>query len=205
MSNGRNCCPTPTAVPSAVTSLTDCPSSVGQVQKLIFWRTGQSIASVTTALVQTTWDTLLAASDDTKVVVTPLLHSPDMPAGDAREFGGGNETKDGAIYRKGAQSPTFTFMMHDEDQDTITSLKQWGCEYLDVLFIDENNKLIYSDSGGVVAGFEIVPGSFFVGDKGFGGFDEPDKNVLQFSMQPNWSDTLEITVATDFLLQMVNS
>jgi len=199
------CCPAPTALESIVTSLTECNSDVGQIQKLVFWRTGNSIASVTTALIQTTWDTLLAAADDTKALVSPLLHNPDMPAGDPREFGGGNETQWGAPLRKGAQSPAFSFMMHAEDQDAITSMKNLRCEYLDVIFINEANQFIYSDAGGGFAGFPIVPNSLFVGDKAIGGFDTWDSNLLQFNMQPNWSDTLEITAASTFALSMVNS
>ncbi len=198
-------CPAPSELESVVTSLTDCPSSVGQVQKLVFWRTGNSIASVTTALVQTTWDTLLAASDDTKALVTPLFHNPDVPMGEPREFGGGNETIHGATYRKGGQSPTATFTMHDTDQEAITSLKKLGGEYLAVIFIDEANRFVYSNAGGVVSGFEVVPNSLFVSDVKLGGFDEPDTNLLMFNLQPNWSNTLKITVATDFALAMVNS
>lgn len=199
------CCPSPTALESAVTTLNPCPSDVGQIQKLVFWRTGQSIASVTTALIQTTWDTLLAAADDTKALVTPFVHNPDIPPGDPREFGGGNETRWGAALRKGAQSPVLSFMMLAEDQDVIASLKKLRCEALDVLFINEANQLIYSDAGAVVAGFPVVPNSLFVGDKKVGGLEDYDSNLLMFNLQPNWSDTLEITTATDFLLSMVNS
>lgn len=199
------CCPVPTAPESAVTTLNPCVGDVGQIQKLIFWRTGQSIASVTTALLQTTWDTLLAAADDTKALVTPLLHNPDIPAGDPREFGGGNETRFGATLRKGAQSPVLSFMMLAEDQDVITALKQLRCETLDVLMINEANQLIYSDAGSVVAGFPVVANSLFIGDKKIGGLEEFDSNLLMFNLQPNWSDPLEITVSTDFLLSMVNS
>ena len=199
------CCPAPTELESAVTELFPCPQDVGQIQKLVFWRTGNLIASITTALIQKTWNTLLAASDDTKAIVSPFLHNPDMPMGDPREFGGGNETRFGGIFRKGAQAPTFTFTMQVESQDVITSLKQLVCEPLDVVFIDEANRFIYSDVGGVFSGFKIIPNSFFVSDKKLGGFDEPDTNIMQFSMQPNWSDPLEITVATTFALEMVNS
>ena len=199
------CCPEPSALVSAVTTLNSCAVDVAQIQKLVFWRTGQSIASITTALIQTTWDTLLAAADDTKALVTPLLHNPDIPMGDAREFGGGNETQWGATLRKGAQSPALTFTMLAESQNVIALLKELRCEYLDVLFINEANQLIYSDAGTVVAGFKVVPNSLFVSDKKIGGFDEFDSNIIQFNLQPNWSDTLEMTIASDFLLAMVNS
>jgi len=202
------CCPAPTYLESAVTTLNPCPADVGQIQKLVFWRTGQSIASVATAIISTTWTTLLAATDDTKALVTPFVHNPDIPAGDPREFGGGNETRWGASLRKGANSPVLTFSMLAEDQDIIAALKELRCETLDVVMINEANQFIYSDlQGGTSAffGFEVVPGSLFVGDKKIGGFEDWDANMLQFNLKPNWSDTLEISAETTFALSMVNS
>ena len=203
------CCPVATCLENVVTTLNPCSADVGQIQKLVFWRLGNSIASVATAIIQTTWDVLLVATGDTKAVVTPFVHNPDIPAGDPREYGGGNETRWGAPQRKGGQSPALTFTMLAEDQDTIVLLKALRCENLEVLFINEANQLIYSDidyaGSSLVAGFPVVPNSLFVGDKKIGGFDETDSNILQFNLQPNWSDTLEITAATDFLLSMVNA
>ena len=199
------CCPVGTYLDSAVTTLNPCPADMGQIQRLIFWRTGQSIASVTTAILTATWVTLAAATDDTKAVFSPFVHNPDMPAGDPREFGGGNETRWGAPLRKGGHSPTFTFAMMAEDQDVIKALKQLICEPLDVLFVNEASQLVYSDAGAVVAGFPIAQGSLFIGDKKIGGLEEWDSNIIQFNVLPNWSDDLEISLAVSNLLTVVNS
>ena len=199
------CCPVATTLENAVTTLNPCQSDVGQIQKLVFWRTGNSIASVATAIIQTTWDVLLVATGDTKALVTPFVNNPDIPAGDPREFGGGNETRWGSVLRKGGQSPVLSFTMIAEDQDIIVLLKALRCEGLEVLFINEADQIIYSDTGSVVAGFPVVPNSLFVGDKKIGGLEEWDTNLLIFNLQPNWSDTLEITAATDFALEMINA
>ena len=199
------CCPVATVVPSVVTTLNPCNADFGQIQKLVFWRLGQTIASVATAIIQTTWNVLLIATGDTKAVVSPFVTNPDIPAGDPREFGGGNETRWGAPQRKGGASPALTFTLLAEDQDVIVLLKSLRCENLEVLFINEAQQLIYSDGGTTtVGGFPIVPNSFFVGDKKIGGYDEIDSNILQFNLQPNWSDTAEISAATTFLLSMIN-
>ena len=92
-----------------------------------------------------------------------------------------------------------------EDQDVIAVLKKLRCEVLDVIFINEANQFIYSNAGGVFGGFQVVPNSLFVGDKMIGGLDVYDTNLLQFNLQPNWSNTLKITIASDFALAMVNS
>ncbi len=180
------CCPTPTGMESAVTVLNACPEDVGQIQKLIFWRRGNTM-SVASALTATAWNTLLVATDDTKAIMSPFVANVELPFSEAREFGGSNETRGGKIIRKGGQSPTFTASMYQADQDVITNLKLLACESLDVLFINESNQLIYEDSNSVVNGFPIVEKSFNVSDKGMGGQDDPDMNIMTFNLKPNWS------------------
>jgi len=181
---------------------------VGQIQKIVFWRTSNTI-SVASAVQSTTWTRLLASTAaGAKALVTPFVHNPDIPAGDPREYGGGNETRWGAPLRKGAQSPVLTFSMMAEDQDVITNLKYLRCEALDVIFINEANQFVYADAQNGTAGFygfEVVPGSLFIGDKKIGGFEEWDANLLQFNLKPNWSDTLEVSTETAFALSMVNT
>ena len=198
------CCPRATAIESAVTVLNPCPDDVGQIQKMVFWRRGQTIASVATAIISTTWTTLLAATGDTKAVVTPFMANVVIPPNESREFGGGNETRWGAPIRKGGSSVPVTASMYQVDQDTITALKKLRCESLDVLFINEANQIVYSDST-TVSGFQVAENSLFVSDKGIGGLDDADQNMITFNLKPNWSDTLEITTETTFALDMVNS
>lgn len=181
------CCPTPTGLASSVTVLNDCPEDVGQIQKMIFWRRGNSIPSVATALISTTWTTLLAAVDDTKAIASPFVANIELPVSESREFGGGNETRWSSPIRKGGSAPTITASMYQEDQDVITNLKALACESLDVLFVNESNQLIYDDIGGVVYGFQIAESSFNVSDKGIGGQDDADVNIMTFNLKPNWS------------------
>ena len=198
------CCPRPTAIASAVTVLNPCPSDVGQIQKLVFWRRGQAIASVATAVIQTTWTTLLAATGDTKAVVTPFIANVELPVSEPREFGGGNETRWGALIRKGGSTSMFKASIYQEDQDVIAALKDLACEALDVVMINESNQFIYSDTSGFT-GFEVAANSLFVSDKGIGGLDDPDQNTIQFNLKPEWSNTLEISTETTWALDMVNS
>lgn len=198
------CCPRPTAIASAVTVLNPCTSDVGQIQKLVFWRRGQNIGTLATALTSTAWTTLLAATGDTKAIVTPFLGNVKLPTNEAREFGGGNETRWGAPIRKGGSSPVFSASMYQEDQDVIAALKALACEALDVIMINESNQFVYSDSS-TFSGFEVANGSLFISDKGVGGLDDPDSNMIMFNVKPNWSDTLEISTETSFALDMINS
>jgi len=197
------CCPTPTYLESAVTSTTACPVDVGQIQKMIFWRK-DNYTSVASAITSTYWSTALTATGDTKAVVSPFIGNPEFEPGDAREFGGGNETRDGVVITKGNDATTFMFRMYQEDQDIIKTMKDWTCESLDVLFINENNQLIYDDRGGSnVYGFPIR--DFNIKDLRIGGYTDADYNEAKINLAPNWSDGKEQTEATSFLLGLVNS
>ena len=198
----------PTAIASVVTTLNPCPSDVGQIQKLVFWRRGQRFGSLATALTLTAWTASLATSTAAKTVVSPFVGNVELAPSEAREFGGGNETRWGAPIRKGGSSPVFSASMYQIDQDVIASLKDLACEALDVIFINEANQFVYSDTvGGTTGfyGFEVANVSFFVSDKGIGGLEDADQNRIMFNLKPNWSDTLEITTETTFALDMVNS
>lgn len=183
------CCPRPTGIASIVTVLNDCPDDVGQIQKLIFWRRGNSLATVATAIIATTWNTLLVATGDTKAIISPFVANVEMPVTEAREFGGSNETRWGSTIKKGGQSLTFKASMYQVDQDVITNLKLLACEALDVLFVNEANQLVYFEgaAGSVVQGFQIAENSLYVSDKGFGGQDDADVNIITFNLKPNWS------------------
>ncbi len=180
------CCPLPTGISSAITVLNECPEDVGQIQKMIFWRRGNTM-SVASALTSTAWNALLVATGDTKAIMSPFLGNVELPINEAREFGGGNETRWSSPIRKGGHAPTATASMYQEDQDVITLLKALSCESLDVLFVNESNQLIYEDSNSVVNGFPIVENSFNVSDKGLGGQDDADVNIMTFNLKPNWS------------------
>ena len=201
------CCPKSTTLTSAVTTLYPCPQEIGQIQKMIFWRRGNSIASVATAIKSTTWTTLLTATGNTKALVTSFVVGKITP-GEAREFGGGNETKNGIPIVIGGQPSTFDGFAYQQDQDVIANLKRLQCEALDVILVNENGQFVYSDTvyGGTTGGFYGFPvEGMFVGDLETGDFDGADRNKIMFRLPANWSDKLEVSAATSFALTIVNS
>jgi hypothetical protein len=201
------CCPKSTTLASAVTVLFPCPVEFGQIQKLIFWRRGNHIASLASAIVSTTWTTLLTATGATKALVAGFTIGKITP-GEAREAGGGNETKDGIPVVIGSQPSVAEFMLIQQDQDVISQLKKLQCEALDVLMINENGQFMYSDTevNGIHAGFFGFPvGGLSVGDLETGDFDGKDQNKLKFYLPPNWSNTAEISAATSWALNLLNS
>lgn len=184
-----------------------CGETFGQVQKLAFQRlqsasgTENQFTSDKPITKKASWDTLLSATDDTKVVVTPFLNAPTAEAGAARTFGGGNDTLGGVEEVIGAEPTAFSAVFRRLPQEIVKAMKELMCESqaqnLGVYLIDENGAI------GAVAGetegdYSPIPVySLFIGDKTLGGFEAPDSNAISFSFRPNWSDDVKV-IACEF-------
>lgn len=200
-------CPKSTTLASAVTVLYPCPQEIGQIQKFIFWRRGNKIASVATAIVSTTWTTLLTATGNTKALVTCFVAGKINP-GEPRESGGGNESVDGIPVVVGLNPSVAEFVLIQQDQDVIKNLKKLKNEALDCVMINENGQFVYLDTqyNGVASGFYGIPvGGLSISDLEFGDFDGKDQNKLKFYLPANWSDNVEVSAGTAFALTLVNS
>ncbi len=186
----------------------ECPQSFGQIQKVIFQRLKQADGTVNAIPagsgaggieVEATWTALLAAADGTKVVPSPYITAPTTEPGAARTYGGGNETLGGIELIIGREPTTFTGNILRNHQKTIAALKEYQCEEVGVFLVDENGN-IGAASDDVTTPTEYYPipiSAFFVGDKTFGGIENPDMNGIQWKFFPNWSDTFN-TVTPEF-------
>lgn len=200
------CCPQSSYLASAVTSLYPCPAEFGQIQKLIFWRRGTTM-TVASAITSTAWATKLTATGSTKALVAGFVIGKVTP-GEAREAGGGNETKDGIPVVIGQNPSTFEGQLIQVDQDVITQLKKLQCETLDVIFVNENGQFGYLDTlyNQTATGFYGIPvAGLSISDLEFGDYDGKDQNKIKFYMPSNWSNAFEISAATTFALTLVNS
>ncbi len=185
------------------------PEQFGQIQKLIFQRTMSDASTENTITIATTnpelhatWVALKGATDSTKVQISPLLAAPESEAGEAREYGGGNATPGGRVIILGAEPSTFTAEYLNIEQAIIAVLKKYAdCE--DEISIFPVNECGWIGAKGntatsptTVKGFPIH--SFFVSDKQFGGYENPDKNMMRFQLPQNWSNNFYIIKPTDF-------
>lgn len=196
-------CPLGAAITDLV--IDNCPRDIGQVQKLVFQRiyssgsTRNSIAVADGPLLAT-WTALFAASDGTKAQITPYIHGPATEAGGPINYGGGNDTVDGIPIMTGVEPSTFTAMLLRQASKTIEALKGLYGEELGVYMVNEHGR-IWADSDDATTPTVYYPISIrelFIGDRQLGGFTEPDKNTLQFTLPPNWSDKIQEIIPTDF-------
>lgn len=146
---------------------------------------------------------MLAADDDTKIVISPYIQAPTAEAGAARTFGGGNETLGGVEEIVGREPTPFTGVMRKLPQKIIKALKELQCESwgdnLGVYLFDENGAIgAIQDAETATTHYPIPIRSLFIGDKTLGGYEAPDSNNIQWAFLPNWSDDLAIIVPEDF-------
>ena len=189
--------------------VSNCPESFGQIQKVAFQRlyksTGEKNSFKTDAGIEkkASWTPLLAADDDTKIVISPYIQAPTAEAGAPRTFGGGNETLGGIEEIVGREPTPFTGVMRKLPQKIIKALKELQCESwgdnLGVYLFDENGAIgAIQDAKTATTHYPIPIRSLFIGDKTLGGYEAPDSNNIQWAFLPNWSDDLAIIAPEDF-------
>jgi hypothetical protein len=172
-----------------------CPTDVGQIQKLIFWRRGNEIADVATMILAATWTSLKAATDSTKAVVSPFIDAPVFEVGDFVEEGSGNEVRDGIPHIMGSGNTKFTCKVYSPSSAVMREFKDLMCESLDVILVNENGFFVHHlDSASDVQGFPIY--NLGVKDRYIGGFQASDYFDVVFYLRPNWADNLTITDPT---------
>ena len=203
---------------SALTTIpaVQCVESFGQIQKVAFMRLKKADGTVNSFVdgVSTgidklaAWTAKMALTDGGKVVISPYIQAPTSEAGEARTFGGGNETLGGVEMVIGRNPTSFSGVFRAVPQSIIKVIKELQCEAqadnLGVILFDENGNIEAVKGSTVVdttptpTYFPIPIRSLFVSDKTHGGLEAPDSNNISWTFLPNFSDDLAIVAPTDF-------
>ena len=206
-------CPAATAlttIPAAT-----CAESFGQIQKVAFMRLKKADGTVNTFVdgsgtgidKKAAWTAKMALTDGGKAVISPYIQAPTQDGGDARTFGGGNETLGGVEMVIGRNPMNFSGVMRGVPQSIIKVMKKLQCEAqgdnLGVILFDENGnieaiKKVTTGTPDVVEYMPIPIRSLFIGDKVHGGLEAPDNNAISWKFLPNYSDDLAIVQPDDF-------
>ena len=208
-------CSCPAATALTTIPAASCAESFGQIQKVAFIRLKKADGTVNSFVDGSAtgidklaaWTAKMALTDGGKVVISPYIQAPTQDGGDARTFGGGNETLGGVEIVIGRNPSNFSGVMRAVPQSVIKVMKQLQCEAqgdnLGVYLFDENGniegiKKVTTGSPEVVEYLPIPIRSLFIGDKTHGGLEAPDSNVISWSFLPNYSDDLAIVQPSDF-------
>lgn len=203
---------------SALTTIPNvaCAETFGQIQKVAFMRLKKADGTVNSFVdgagtgidKLAAWTAKMALTDGGKVVISPYIQAPTNEAGEARTFGGGNETLGGIEEVIGRNPTSFSGVLRAVPQSVIKVMKELQCEAtagnLGVILFDENGaieavKESVTSSGTTTVSYKPIPiRSLFISDKSHGGLEAPDSNNISWSFLPNYSDDLAIVQPADF-------
>ena len=195
-------CPAPTALTDITSE--NCGVDLKQIQRVAFERLGNKFdGSATTPVSIKTladWQAKMTATDDTKIVVTPLIGGdPTIDAGDAITNGGGdNSTLNGQEEVEGVNPSLFSCIFKSISPATEKAMKALMCEkQLLVHFILQGGRIATSvvTADTVHEGFRAS--SIFISDRNNAGYGTKDTHELRFSLVDGWSEDLGI-VTPDF-------
>lgn len=177
-----------------------CPENFGQVQKYVLIERGQGVAiDSATEDTAVAWTPFVHATDNTKIHQTPFISEPVNEPGGQRTYGGGNATVNGIPLVLGSEPSTMTAKFLATTQDVVKALKQYQGFQLEVMLVNGKGQIAGSrDLDGNLIGFPIQDGSFFISDKGLGGYEAVDNNMINFAFEPDWSDDFSVVTPVDF-------
>lgn len=187
-------CPAPTSLTEIVAEA--CGVDLKQIQKLAFQRDGSIFDSGATSdiLELSSWQGFTSASDDTKIVITPLIGGdPTIEAGEAITTGGGdNSTLNGVEEVEGVNPSSFSCLFKSLSSTVEKQLKALICEknLVVYLFLQGGRIAVAELSAQTHTGFPIQ--SVFVSDRNNAGFGTKDTVNMSFELQEGWSDNLVV-------------
>lgn len=194
-------CPVGTAIQEISTDA--CPYDFGQIQKIIFQRkfstgtTRNVFADLATIQTAANWTTLMAATDGTKTQISPFVAAPTVAPGAKKEYGSDNEVPNGIPRLVGRENTPATMEILSLSPTIAAELKALECENLQVYLVNENGQIgCLKNSDDEYHGIDIE--QLYISDRQLGGFNEPDKVMMEWYFKPNWSDNLQFVTPSDF-------
>lgn len=197
--------------PAAIGNLSSisCVENLSTAAKLIFQRVRSASGTANSFTISSnnpnlaaTWDTVQTASDDTHATVLPTyLHNVEWSGGEARQYGGGDETYGGNPITLGEEPFQMSAELLQVPQKLITELKPYRCEpNMGVFVITENGTIVgLTDDLDSPTIFKPIPiFGLHISSKMWGKRSTPDKNMISFQVNEDYSDFLYEVTPSDF-------
>lgn len=180
-----------------------CAENFGQIQKVAFQRlrqangTANKFDSTSAIGLLASWTALMAATDGTKIVISPYINSPADSGGDARMSSGGNDDLGGVATVLGGNPVQFDGQIRSVPQSVIKVMKELQCEAnagnLGIFLFDENGNIeALQDPTTATTYYPIPIRGLFIGSKIHGNYDAKDSNLISWQYPDNYSDDLVI-------------
>lgn len=193
-----------------------CPFILDQIVRTAFQRRQAAAPFATATTIQTlsNWDTFLAATDATKIVLSPIFAGGSVPPSEPLTQGGNdNTTFNGIRLYQGEGFVTMSGVFNNLPQETKRDMdlltqeslaSSVGVSNLTIYFFNKNGEG-FANSGKPAAGYWGVPGyNFRISSVGGGGFNQQNTNNWSIDLPGNWSDYLVSFLPTfDPLTQLI--
>ncbi len=189
-------CPPATALTAIPNQ--DCGIRFDQIQRIAFQRK-QATPSFTAASikVQATWTPLLAATDATKIVLTPRMAALTISGGEPLYEGGNdNSTINGVRQLRGIGASNLSGNLQDVRGTILAAIRALvnessGDSNIWAYFINIYNQIIAESDG---AGIDVS--NIIAGDPSSAGFGAPNISLFSLELPPGWFDAVDVFNAT---------
>ncbi len=172
----------------------DCGERFDQIQRFFFQRKQSTPSfSPSTILLAATWLPLIAASDDTLIVMTPRMPGVTIPTNEVLTEGGNdNTTLNGVPRLLGLGSVAVTAQMEDVNGAIRKAVRKLanestGDSNIWMYMINRFNQIIANEDG---SGFDVF--NIMVGDAGTEGFNKPNIANVSMGLPAGWSDNAKV-------------
>ncbi len=202
-----NVCVCPPSGPLNEISNENCAFNIKQIQKIVFQRGGYIWTAVLgDPTLKADWDALKTASDDTKVVSTPLIGGdPKIVAGEVITKGGNsNETRNGQTQNLGKGVSAFEARFDSLTPAQEGEMAELECEPdLTVYFVNEDQTIFGAKTANdELRGFRVE--SFFLSERTNDGFATNDYNMIKFNLEKDYSINLKAVTPEDAFNPLVD-
>lgn len=193
-------CPPPTAL--ADIPANTCPVQFDQIVRFAIQRSGQASFTAVTIKVVATWTPLLAADDNTKVVLTPLFAEMVLPQSTALTAGGNdNTTVNGIPDYNGEGFVSVTGQIRGLSAAQAEALRSYTSESISNSIGGSNLEIIFINRYGTFIvdathGFKVY--NFRLSSVGSEGLNAKNKHQFGFDLAPGWDKGAVMIKPTDF-------
>ena len=202
-----DCCPLAASLSDIPSS--SCPENIGQIQRFWFVRKGNvvidTVSPFSNSLPTTPstpdiagadpetialWNLLFAASNEFKVIKSPLIGGDStLTAGtNITQGGGDNSTLNGETYLNGINPTDGSARFDSLTAAQIKEFRKLACEGsgLEVYLISQEGKIWGKKVGNLLTGFPCA--NVVLGTMNNSGFGTRDNNVLTFQLDFDWDE-----------------
>lgn len=177
---------------------TSCPQKFGQIQKIAFGRTyTDRFADLSAFISEPVWENLLAATNDSKLVVSPYFAGMTFPVAAPITAGGNdNTTINGVTDLQGGQMIVVPFTLTNQSAQTMREFRELAAEtmiqpgfsQLEAYLFNDNNEVIYDETstGTEFNGFRIY--NLYIPDVASNGLNSNNTYNCQFELPFGWSE-----------------